>query len=326
MRRSLIGLLFVWTYCLFWAVTPLLGWSSYGPEGVQTSCSLAWEERSWNNYSYLILYTLLCFIFPVGVIIYCYSKVLTAMKKVGTVYNSEPSHLYPLQSEQQKVMASKTCHFYYFLLIAEQERGAPGWAFLPEGEWSRHQHGVGHDNSFLCLLAALHSAVSGGCSGSRASHPSAGGHHAHVLRQDQSRLQPHHLLSFQQAGEQLLQLNHINQRRQNLISGPFLQFRDATLELLSCGRYIHRTPTSVTINMHSFNRRSRLTSLSINTHSKVSPLWLSRSCRGSWEPVNSRALTQFPQILREWKLTYRKTSKSQHCNPLPHPPPENTSF
>lgn len=86
MRRSLVGLLFVWTFCLFWAVTPLLGWSSYGPEGVQTSCSLAWEERSWNNYSYLILYTLLCFILPVGVIIYCYTKVLTSMNKVGTVY------------------------------------------------------------------------------------------------------------------------------------------------------------------------------------------------------------------------------------------------
>ncbi len=84
MRRSIIGLLFVWIFCLFWAVTPLFGWSSYGPEGVQTSCSLAWEERSWSNYSYLILYTLLCFIFPVAVIIYCYSKVLTSMNKVGS--------------------------------------------------------------------------------------------------------------------------------------------------------------------------------------------------------------------------------------------------
>ncbi|KAI3371173.1 hypothetical protein L3Q82_023803 [Scortum barcoo] len=83
MRRSVIGLLFVWIFCLFWAVAPLFGWSSYGPEGVQTSCSLSWEERSWNNYSYLILYTLFCFIFPVAVIIYCYSKVLTSMNKLN---------------------------------------------------------------------------------------------------------------------------------------------------------------------------------------------------------------------------------------------------
>ncbi|TDH09475.1 hypothetical protein EPR50_G00087160 [Perca flavescens] len=83
MRRSIAGLLFVWIFCLFWAVAPLFGWSSYGPEGIQTSCSLAWEKRSWNNYSYLIFYTLLCFIFPTIVIIYCYSKVLTSMNKLN---------------------------------------------------------------------------------------------------------------------------------------------------------------------------------------------------------------------------------------------------
>lgn len=62
------------------------------------------------------------------------------------------------------------------------------------------------------------------------------------------------------------------------------QFRDATLELLSCGRYIPHAPTSVSINMRSLNRRSRLTSLSRSTHSKVLPLELSRaktrSCHG----------------------------------------------
>ncbi|KAJ8002623.1 hypothetical protein DPEC_G00160810 [Dallia pectoralis] len=47
-RLSCQGLLGVWLFGLFWAVPPLLGWSSYGPEGVQTSCSLGWEER-WNN-------------------------------------------------------------------------------------------------------------------------------------------------------------------------------------------------------------------------------------------------------------------------------------
>lgn len=88
MRRSIVGLLLVWFFCLFWAVAPLLGWSSYGPEGVQTSCSLAWEERSWSNYSYLILYTLLCFILPVIIIIYCYSKVLKSMNKVGPIMAS----------------------------------------------------------------------------------------------------------------------------------------------------------------------------------------------------------------------------------------------
>ncbi|KAK7117590.1 hypothetical protein R3I94_022974 [Phoxinus phoxinus] len=81
--RSCQGLVLVWLYCLFWAVAPLLGWSSYGPEGVQTSCSLGWEERSWTNYSYLIAYTLMCFILPTAVIIYCYSNILVSMRKIN---------------------------------------------------------------------------------------------------------------------------------------------------------------------------------------------------------------------------------------------------
>uniref|UniRef100_A0A8C1FLL5 Parietopsin n=2 Tax=Cyprinus carpio TaxID=7962 RepID=A0A8C1FLL5_CYPCA len=58
--RSCQGLLFIWLYCLFWAVAPLLGWSLYGPG----------EERSWSNYSYLIFYTIMCFILPTAVIVF----------------------------------------------------------------------------------------------------------------------------------------------------------------------------------------------------------------------------------------------------------------
>ncbi|XP_029008486.1 parietopsin [Betta splendens] len=82
-RRCSLGLLFVWVFCLFWAMAPLFGWSSYGPEGVQTSCALAWEERSWSNYSYLLLYTLLCFLLPITGIVFCYSKVLASMNKLN---------------------------------------------------------------------------------------------------------------------------------------------------------------------------------------------------------------------------------------------------
>lgn len=53
------------------------------------------------------------------------------------------------------------------------------------------------------------------------------------------------------------------------------QFRDAALEVLTCGLHIPHAPTAVSINMRSFNRRSRLTSFSrnVNLHSKVLPLW-----------------------------------------------------
>uniref|UniRef100_A0A3B5MW67 G-protein coupled receptors family 1 profile domain-containing protein n=1 Tax=Xiphophorus couchianus TaxID=32473 RepID=A0A3B5MW67_9TELE len=85
MRRSVQGLLFVWVFCLFWAVALLLSWSSYSLEG----------ERSWSNTSYLILYSLLCFIVPVAIIIYCYFHVLKSLRKVdlcGRSRKSENDH------------------------------------------------------------------------------------------------------------------------------------------------------------------------------------------------------------------------------------------
>ncbi|KAM4573884.1 parietopsin [Odontesthes bonariensis] len=104
MRRSITGLMFVWVFCLFWAVTPLFGWSSYGPEGVQTSCSLAWEERSWSNYSYLILYTLLCFILPVAIIIYCYYKVLKSLNKLNRSIELQGGHSRQSENDHAVIM------------------------------------------------------------------------------------------------------------------------------------------------------------------------------------------------------------------------------
>ncbi|XP_075456556.1 pinopsin-like isoform X2 [Ascaphus truei] len=65
-KRSYQGIAFIWLFCLIWAIAPLFGWSSYGPEGVQTSCSIGWEERSLSNYSYLITYFLTCFLIPLN--------------------------------------------------------------------------------------------------------------------------------------------------------------------------------------------------------------------------------------------------------------------
>ncbi|KAM8971984.1 vertebrate ancient opsin-like [Pelodytes ibericus] len=82
-KRGYCGLAFIWLFCLIWAVAPLFGWSSYGPEGVQTSCSIGWEERSWSNYSYLIVYFLTCFIIPVAIIGFSYGRILQSLHKLN---------------------------------------------------------------------------------------------------------------------------------------------------------------------------------------------------------------------------------------------------
>ncbi|CAK6961622.1 parietopsin [Scomber scombrus] len=214
MRRSIIGLVIVWGFCLFWAVAPLLGWSSYGPEGVQTSCSLAWEERSWSNYSYLILYTLLCFIIPVVVIIYCYTKVLKSMNTLNRSVelqggrSSQKENDHAISMVLAMLIAFFVCWLPYTVLsmvvVLDPE------LYIPP------------------LIATL----------------------------------PMYFAKTSPVYNPIIYF----------LSNK--QFRDAALEVMSCGRYIPHGPTGVSINMRSLNKRSLLTSLSrnVNTHSKVLPL------------------------------------------------------
>jgi hypothetical protein len=53
---------------LFWSSMPLLGWSHYSYEGVGTSCSVEWNERSQSVTSYNVSMFLLVFILPVSFI------------------------------------------------------------------------------------------------------------------------------------------------------------------------------------------------------------------------------------------------------------------
>ncbi|KAM9807709.1 parietopsin [Neosynchiropus ocellatus] len=213
MRRSFTALAFIWVYCLFWAVAPLLGWSGYGPEGVQTSCSLSWEERSWSNYSYLFFYTILCFIFPVTIIIYCYTKVLTSMNKLNCSVESQGGRSSQKENDHAITMVLS-------MLLA----------------------------FFICWMPYTILSVV-------------------VVVDPDTYIPP------------LLATMPMYFAKTSPVYNPIIyfltnkQFRDAALELLSCGRYIPRGLT-VHIPMRPINRRSQLLTMSKNfsTHAKVLPL------------------------------------------------------
>ncbi|XP_061139168.1 parietopsin [Syngnathus typhle] len=215
MRRSVTGLLCVWLFCLFWAVAPLLGWSGYSPEGVRTSCSLAWEERSWSNYSYLLLYTLTCFVFPVAVIVYCYAKVLGSLRKLNR--SVEPQVGHSLRPETRRAAAMVLAMIVAFFAC-----------WLP----------------YTVLSAAV------------------------VLRPS-LRIPP------------LLATMPMYFAKTSPVYNPVIyflsnkQFRDAALEMLSCGRYIPRglPAAAIAVGMRPVNGRRRPgCSGGISRHGKVRPL------------------------------------------------------
>ncbi|KAM4694381.1 vertebrate ancient opsin-like [Discoglossus pictus] len=84
-RKAWLAILVSWVYCLFWTLPPLFGWSSYGPEGPGTTCSVNWHSRDTNNTSYIVCLFIFCLVLPFGVIVYCYGRLLIAIKQVSGV-------------------------------------------------------------------------------------------------------------------------------------------------------------------------------------------------------------------------------------------------
>ncbi|NXE47413.1 OPSP protein, partial [Casuarius casuarius] len=84
-RKIWIGIVLSWMYSLFWTVPPLLGWSSYGPEGAGTTCSVNWHSKDANNVSYIIYLFIFCLVIPFVIIVYSYGKLLCAIRQVSGV-------------------------------------------------------------------------------------------------------------------------------------------------------------------------------------------------------------------------------------------------
>ncbi|MBN3298509.1 OPSP protein, partial [Amia calva] len=80
-RKISFGIALSWGYSLLWTLPPLFGWSSYGPEGPGTTCSVNWHANDANNISYIILFFFFCLVVPFLVIIYSYGKLLHAVKQ-----------------------------------------------------------------------------------------------------------------------------------------------------------------------------------------------------------------------------------------------------
>ncbi|XP_058642902.1 teleost multiple tissue opsin 2b isoform X2 [Onychostoma macrolepis] len=84
-RKPLLAVGGSWLYSLIWTVPPLLGWSSYGLEGAGTSCSVSWTERTAQSHAYIICLFIFCLGLPVLIMVYCYGRLLYAVKQVGKI-------------------------------------------------------------------------------------------------------------------------------------------------------------------------------------------------------------------------------------------------
>ncbi|XP_015736197.1 pinopsin [Coturnix japonica] len=79
-QHAVSGCAFTWGWALLWSTPPLLGWSSYVPEGLRTSCGPNWYTGGSNNNSYILSLFVTCFVLPLGLILFSYTNLLVTLR------------------------------------------------------------------------------------------------------------------------------------------------------------------------------------------------------------------------------------------------------
>ncbi|XP_063314704.1 melanopsin-B-like [Pelobates fuscus] len=82
-KRTLQVIVLVWLYSLMWSLAPLLGWSSYVPEGLMISCTWDYTTYTASNRSYTMMLCCCVFFIPLIVISHCYLFMFLAIRSTG---------------------------------------------------------------------------------------------------------------------------------------------------------------------------------------------------------------------------------------------------
>ena len=75
--HAVLMIIFAWLYALLWSIGPVLGWNRYIPEGLGTTCSYDYLTRNVNYTSLIVSMIVGGFVFPLGIIVWCYMSIFT---------------------------------------------------------------------------------------------------------------------------------------------------------------------------------------------------------------------------------------------------------
>lgn len=99
----------IWLYACLWAVFPLLGWGSYGPEPFGLACSVDWAGYgdSLNNATFIVALSVLCTFLPYLVIFFTYFGIAWKLHKAYQSIRS--SDIQYANVERRITLVRKVC-------------------------------------------------------------------------------------------------------------------------------------------------------------------------------------------------------------------------
>ncbi|XP_033343970.1 rhodopsin, long-wavelength [Bombus vosnesenskii] len=76
---ALLRILGIWLFSLIWTIAPMFGWNRYVPEGNMTACGTDYFSKDIVSVSYILLYSIWVYFFPLFLIIWSYWYIIQAV-------------------------------------------------------------------------------------------------------------------------------------------------------------------------------------------------------------------------------------------------------
>ena len=115
-EKVLLIILGSWICSLAFSVPPLVGWSSYGPEGTNLTCSVKWESSLPSDQAYFGVVIFTFYFLPLAVISFCYYKIHQVAKQI--VVNTSHRSGLAMASRQALLKKHHKSAVYFLAIIA----------------------------------------------------------------------------------------------------------------------------------------------------------------------------------------------------------------
>ncbi|XP_036943182.1 opsin 8, group member a [Acanthopagrus latus] len=147
-RRTIIMVICgIWLYAILWALFPLLGWGSYGPEPFGLACSIDWTGygESLNHATFIMTLSILCTFLPCLAIVFTYFGIAW---KLHRAYQSIQSNDFQYGNIEKKITLMAVMISTGFLIAWTPYVSVSFWSMF-------HSQEQDHMTPFITLLPCL---------------------------------------------------------------------------------------------------------------------------------------------------------------------------
>ncbi|XP_064613159.1 LOW QUALITY PROTEIN: G-protein coupled receptor 161-like [Liolophura sinensis] len=138
-QRATVMILAVWTIAVGAALPPIFGWNHFEYQAEKFTCTVLWKSRDTSDQYYTLFLTLVCFVLPLGVMVFAYAVICRAARN-----NSERTRrnsIIPTSTEEVSAQAlprhgrRRSSASLNLLFSRRFSTGSKGQTFFRPDEW-----------------------------------------------------------------------------------------------------------------------------------------------------------------------------------------------